>query len=162
MCPRALAKKESSSIIFRMKQIVLLCLLGSLLGCASQKKQITTNPNATLYERLGGYDGIYAVVKDTTLNVSKDERINGFFIGADIEKVNRLLYEQICQVTGGGCEYTGRSMIEVHTGMNITDAQFTALVEDMIAAMNKHGVPQKEQKELLTILGSLHGEIANR
>lgn len=133
-----------------------------LMGCAAQGKPREIDPNASLYERLGGKAAIEAVVVDFYDNVARDERINGFFIGADANEVNRLLTEQICEATGGPCKYTGRDMISVHTGMNITEAQFNALVEDLVRSLNKFNVPAREQNELLKLLGSMKGDIIDR
>ena len=64
-----------------------------------------------------------------------------------------MLVEQICAGTGGPCTYTGRSMQAAHKGMNITDAQFNALVEDLQKSLNKFKVPEKEQGDLLACSG---------
>jgi hemoglobin len=142
------------------KKLFVLSLL-LLTSCAAQGKR-PIDPNASLYERLGGLAAIEAVVEDFYANVASDERINGFFIGADAKLVNRLLSEQICQVSGGPCKYSGRDMITVHTGMNITEAQFNALVEDLIRSLNKFNVGAQEQNELIKALGSMKGDIVDR
>jgi hemoglobin len=71
------------------------------------------------------------------------------------------LADQICQATGGPCTYTGRPMRVVHTGMHITDADFNALVQDLVKSLNKFNVPQQEQQQLLAILGPLKPDIVN-
>ena len=116
----------------------------------------------SLYERLGGNAAIKAVVDDFTANVGADARINGYFAKADMTRVKAKLVEQIGMATGGPEKYTGRPMKEVHKGMGITDANFTALVEDLVKTLNKFKVPAKEQMELLTILGSLKGDIVGQ
>lgn len=143
------------------KGLLFLCALSLLQACASRPKP-QADPDASLYERLGKKPAIEAVVKDFTQNVLKDERINGFFIGAEPDRLNRLLIEQICQASGGPCTYTGKDMVTVHTGMNITESQFNALVEDLVKSLNKYQVPEREQKELLTLLGSMKGAIVDR
>jgi hemoglobin len=60
---------------------------------------------STLYERLGGYDAIQAVVDQTITNVAADQRINKFFAHADIPRLRRNLADQICVATGGWCIY---------------------------------------------------------
>lgn len=116
----------------------------------------------SLYERLGGHDAIVAVVDDFTANVGADDRINDFFAGADMARVKAKLVEQIGEATGGPETYTGRSMKEVHANMGITDAHFNALVEDLVKTLNKFEVPEKEQGELLAILGSLKPDIVTK
>jgi hemoglobin len=116
----------------------------------------------TLYERLGGQGAITAVVDSFVALVAADTRINAFFRGVDIPNLKRLLVEQICQATGGPCTYTGRSMREAHTGMNLTNAHFDALVGDLITALDAFRVPAREKNELLTALGSMRREIVGQ
>ena len=118
-------------------------------------------PQASLYQRLGGGPAITAVVDDFVGNVAADPRINGYFAHTDIPHLKMELVSQICQATGGPCVYTGLSMRQVHHGMHITDADFNALVEDLVKTLNKFKVPEKEQQELLGILGPLKKDIVN-
>ncbi len=119
-------------------------------------------PQKSLYDRLGGQSAISAVVDDFVGNVAGDGRINGFFARTDIPRLKRLLVEQICQATGGPCTYTGRDMVTAHKGMNITDAQFNALVEDLVKTLDKFKVPEKEKGELLGALGGLKPQIVGK
>ena len=146
-----------------IKKLTVSLLLPLLISsCAYTQQQSAADPNAPLYERLGGKEAIFAVVERMTEYVARDERINGFFVGADLERVNAMLTEQICEASGGPCTYTGGDMISVHTGMNITETQFNALVEDLIRSLNDFRVPEREQKELLQLLGSMQEEIVDR
>src|SRR5262249_25307294 len=113
-------------------------------------------------DRLGGKDAIAAVVDDFVGNVAADKRINGFFAKADVPRLKRNLVDQICQATGGPCTYTGREMKTAHKGMGITDPEFKALVEDLQKSLNKFKVPDKEQGELLGILGPLKPQIVGQ
>ncbi len=113
----------------------------------------------SLFTRLGGLDAIRAVVDAFHARIMADGRINAFFRGVDDANLRRLLVEQICQATGGPCTYSGRSMRAAHTGMNLTDAHFNALVEDLVAALNQFNVPAREQQELLGALGGMRRDI---
>ena len=113
----------------------------------------------SLYERLGGRPAIGQVVADLIVRVTTDPRISGYFRGVDLDNLRAKLTEQLCQVTGGPCRYTGRSMREVHAGMNLRDADFDALVSDLVAALDRAGVGEREKAELLGILGGLRGQI---
>jgi hemoglobin len=119
-------------------------------------------PSETLYVRLGGLEAITAVVHDFVANCAADARINAFFVNTDVPKLERLLVEQICQATGGPCTYTGRDMVTTHTGMKITDAQFDALVEDLVISLDKFKVPEREKNELLGALGGMRGDIVGK
>lgn len=114
---------------------------------------------STLYERLGGYGAISAVVDQTVANVAADRRINKFFAHADIPHLKRSLTDQICAATGGWCIYAGRDMKTVHAGMHIHSRHFNALVQDLGMALSKFKVPAKEQHELVAILAPLKGDI---
>lgn len=133
---------------------LFLFMLVSALGAGSATAQ-----TKTLYERLGGMSAITAVVDEFVANVAADTRINRYFVGVDIPRLKRLLVEQICQASGGPCQYTGRSMKESHMGMGLTDADFNALVEDLIMALDKFNVPEQEKNELLALLGPMRPEI---
>ena len=137
-----------------LRRFTLSTMLGAvlLLG-ACQNMGMMPMQQKSLYDRLGGQPAITAVVDDFVGNVAADARINRFFARTDIPRLKRLLVEQICQGTGGPCTYTGRDMKTTHAGMGITDAQFNALVEDLVKSLDKFKVPEKEKGELLGILG---------
>jgi hemoglobin len=113
----------------------------------------------SLYSRLGGRAAITAVVDDFVTNVAKDNRINKFFAGADIPRLKRLLVQQICQGSGGPCKYEGRSMREAHRGLGVGNADFDALVQDLVKSLKKFNVPQREQQELLALLGPMRRDV---
>ncbi len=129
-------------------------------GCASMDSGgMAQKP---LYDRLGGRPAIQAVVDDFIGNVAGDARINRRFANADIPRLKTKLVEQICEASGGPCKYTGANMVDAHRGMNINDAEFTALVEDLIKSLDKFKVPAQEKNELLTALGGLKPQIVGK
>lgn len=145
--------------------LVLLLAVGVTLSGYSNSapKQEATKqeaaPEQSLYQRLGGKDAIVAVVDDFVGNVAADKRINARFANTDIPRLKEKLVEQICAGTGGPCAYTGRDMRTTHEGMNITKAEFDALVEDLVKSLNKFKVPEREQNDLLAILGPMQKDI---
>lgn len=116
----------------------------------------------SLYDRLGGKEAITLVVDEFLVQVTADDRINAFFKDADAAKLRGHLIDQICMATGGPCEYTGRSMKESHAGMGVTEAHFNALVEDLVKALDKYKVPEKEKGELLGALAAMKGDIVEK
>ncbi len=147
-----------------IRQVIGMTLLGITLtatGCAEQMSMMKSS-DAPLYERLGGRPAITAVVDDFVGRVAKDDRINGKFANANIPKLKVRLVEQICQASGGPCTYMGQDMKTAHAGMGISNADFGALVEDLVAALNKFNVPKKEKDDLLGALAALQGDIVER
>lgn len=107
------------------------------------------------------------MVDEFVNNVASDTRINSMFAATAsdpkrLAKFKDKLVDQICQGTGGPCKYKGKDMKTAHTGMNITEDQFNALVEDLIKALDKFNVPEAEKNELLAILGPMKGDIVGR
>ncbi len=117
----------------------------------------------TLYARLGGEAGVKAVVKDfVENNVAKDARIDRFFLNADIPGLEKKLYEQICSASGGGCTYSGKDMKTAHAGMGITEADFNALVEDLVKALDNAHVADADKQALLGVLGPMKPDIVTK
>lgn len=149
-----------------MKTLAFACLLA--VGCgpsASETKTTDTTPaggGKTLFDRLGGKPVITAVVDDFVANVAADARINAFFANTDIPHLKAALVDQICQGAGGPCTYTGKDMKTAHAGMHIKDADFNALVEDLVKSLDKFKVPEKEKNDLLGILGPMKGDIVGQ
>ncbi len=117
------------------------------------------SPDGSLFRAFGGHDGIVRVVDDLYANIDADDRIKGFFIPAKEPHTKAMLVEQFCQVTGGGCVYSGKDMESVHREMGITRADFDALVEDLQKAMTKDHVPFWAQGKLLAALAPQNREI---
>jgi hemoglobin len=139
---------------------VVAALALAMAGCAGMDSGAMAKKS--LYDRLGGQGAIRAVVDDFVGNVAGDTRINRRFANADVPRLKTKLVEQICEATGGPCKYTGASMLDAHRGMNISDAEFTALVEDLVKSLDKFKVPAQEKNELLTALGGMKPQIVGR
>ncbi len=142
--------------------VAALAAAVSMVGCSGSMDSGKMMAQPSLYERLGGKPAITAVVDDFIGNVAGDTRINKRFADTNIPRLKTMLVDQICEASGGPCKYTGRSMRDAHTGMKITDAEFGALVEDLVKSLDKFKVPAKEKNELLGALGSMKGDIVGR
>jgi hemoglobin len=116
----------------------------------------------SLYDRLGGLPAIRAVMGAFHERVMADSRINAFFRGVNWEDLGSKLVDQVCQATGGPCVYRGRSMRDAHRGMNLTNAHFDALVENLVGALNQFNVPERERNELVAALARMRGDIVGR
>ena len=113
----------------------------------------------TLFERLGGTPAITAVADEFVNRTTADPRIKYRFFNTDPVNLKRLLTEFVSQATGGPVTYTGRDMVTSHAGMDLVDDEFTALVEDLVGALDKFHVPDREKGELIGALGPLKPQI---
>lgn len=116
-------------------------------------------PAKSLYERLGGQPAVSAVIDDFAGRVLADTRINKKFAKSDPARLVANLKDFVCSAAGGPCKYTGLSMKQSHHNMGVTDAEFGALVEDLVATLDKFNVPAQEKGELLAALGPLGPDI---
>jgi hemoglobin len=132
--------------------------LALLAGCMAPEPAA----QASLYDRLGGKPAITAVVDEFIANVAANPEINGFFATTDIPALKGKLVDQICEASGGPCTYTGKDMKTAHAGMAITEAQFNSLVGDLVKALDKFQVPEREKNELLGALGGMKGDIVGQ
>jgi hemoglobin len=114
---------------------------------------------ASLYERLGGVDAITAVVRAFEEHAAKDDRINQKFARTNLDRLTKEFVDQLCAATGGPCKYSGRDMKETHTNMGVTNGEFDAFMEDLVAVLDNFKVGKAEQDELLNLLRPMRGDI---
>ncbi|WLQ11823.1 group 1 truncated hemoglobin [Hahella aquimaris] len=124
-----------------------------LTGCAS------VSQDASLYRALGGEQGIARLVDRFMEEISYSEEIAPFFVDTDPDRFREKLSEQLCNISGGPCEYTGDSMRDSHAGISISEADFNRTVDLLINAMNKEGVPYPTQNRLLKRLAPMRKDI---
>ncbi|MBI1845904.1 MAG: group 1 truncated hemoglobin [Candidatus Rokubacteria bacterium] len=144
----------------RMGYVLVVALV--FAACSSMQGGQMAMEKKSLYDRLGGKPAITAVVDDFIGNVAADARINQRFAGANIPRLKTMLVDQICQASGGPCTYTGKSMLDAHRGMNVQDAEFNALVEDLVKSLDTLKVPAQEKSDLLGALGPLKPQIVGK
>ena len=146
-------------------------LCNKILGLAVASVLALSSPmlakDKTLYDRLGGKKAITAVVDEFVGRVAADTRINHYFATAagDSKRLAAFkmnLVNQICQAAGGPCKYMGKDMKTAHAGMGITSADFDALVQDLVGALDKFKVGEKEKGELLGALGPMKADIVTK
>jgi hemoglobin len=142
-----------------------MCAIAAVLaGLSSAPLVGQAMKEKSLYERLGKKEAIAAVVDEFVSRVAADSRINAFFqaTASDPKRLAAFkarLVDQICEASGGPCKYKGKDMKSAHLGMHITGADFDALVEDLVGALDKFKVGDHEKQQLLGALGPMKGEI---
>jgi hemoglobin len=124
------------------------------LACATNARA-----EETLFAQIGGEPKLRATI-DTMVEVMLvDKRINFTFAETDLAKFKGLLYDQICELTGGPCKYTGRDMKTSHEKINSNNEMFNALAEDLYIAFEKHGVPYRVQNKVVALLAPMQPDI---
>jgi hemoglobin len=116
----------------------------------------------SLYQRLGGYDAISAVVNEFANRLFADKKLAPFFgsLSTDTQvKFKQFNTTLVCAATGGPCTYLGRSMDTAHQGMGVTKTDFNLVAGHLAATLDKFKVPPAEKEELLGIIGSLQGQV---
>jgi hemoglobin len=121
--------------------LVLLTATGGMADAA----------DSTLFAAMGGEGVLKAAVDDFADIVEADDRINFTFADTNISKFKQLLYDQLCELSGGPCHYAGRDM---HT-----TAEFNALAEDLYLALGKAGVAYRQQNKLMALLAPMKRQI---
>ncbi len=118
----------------------------------------------SLYDRLGGKDGVDAIVDAFAKNILADPRVSKFFKKNKdaLAHFKQAMAEQICQLAEGGCQYTGKDMKEAHKGMGIADAQFDAVVEDLKLALDEKGASDQDKAELFAGLAPMRTDIVEK
>jgi len=120
---------------------------------------------ATLYERLGGYDAIAAVVDSLMVRLAEDRRLAKYFAGHGDDskkRLRQLLVDKICQATGGPCIYLGREMPVVHKGLGIDGADWQTAISHLIGVLDSFQVSDDLQKEVLRLLNSIKSDIVEK
>jgi truncated hemoglobin YjbI len=117
----------------------------------------------SLYTRLGGYDVIAAFADDFIAWVVADRQLGRLFVSGygeeRLKAIRQLVVNQLCELTGGSCVYTGRDMKTVHKGMGITGGDWRIAVDLFNTALTKHGVAPRERTEFLSIIEEMKGAI---
>jgi hemoglobin len=116
----------------------------------------------TLYERLGGYDAISAVVNDLLPRLQADSQLARFWQhrGEDgLKREKQLLIDFLCSSAGGPLYYTGRDMKTSHTGMKISESDWSAFLGHLNATLETFRVPQTERDEVVAFVQSTKSDI---
>ncbi|GAA6169318.1 group I truncated hemoglobin [Sessilibacter corallicola] len=116
----------------------------------------------TLYERLGGYDGITEFVNTLLPRLQKDNQLGRFWQHRGNDGVNRekqLLIDYLCANAGGALYYTGRNMKLTHEGMNISESDWDIFIGHAVDAMNVLHIPAKEQSDIAAFVSQLKSDI---
>ena len=148
-----------------MKRIVVMFFVVgvvtlSIVGCAT----LESKSKDSLYNRLGGQSAIEAVVNDFVDRVGADPRIQNEKVRVRLSAIHvptlkMHVTNQVCAAAGGPCAYTGRDMLSAHAGLDITNAEFDYVVDDLVKTLDQYKVPEGEKREVLSLLAPMRGDI---
>ena len=145
--------------------VVAFLLILNARGYAQGMAQSEKPKEKTLYERLGGYDAISAVVEDFLGRLKNDHMFDRFGPGRSSDshqRAKQLIKDQLCAYTGGPCQYIGRDMATAHQGLGITQKEWDASVQHLKDSLDHFKVAEKEQKELLAIIDKQKADIIEK
>lgn len=139
-------------MILQMLKIFSIVMITLSMGAC-------VNSKTSLYQEVGGEKKIEEIVNNFVREIEYDQAILPYFSGSNINRFKEKMTEQICNLTAGPCEYTGDSMAQVHSGMNITETDFNRTVELFINAMTESNVPHTTQNKILKKLAVMRKDI---
>ena len=116
----------------------------------------------TLYDRLGGYDAITAVVNELLPRLMSDSQLERFWNNRGEDGLNRekqLLIDYLCSSAGGPLLYTGRDNKTSHKGMGISESDWEKLIGHLNATLDIFQLPQQERSDLLDFIESTRADI---
>jgi hemoglobin len=149
----------------RASVLGLALMLANTSPAGGQAQPAGGQGQRTLYERLGGYTAISAVVDDFEDRLFVDPKVGKYFVGMGTD--TRELFKQktknlVCNVTGGPCKVISRTAKTTHAGLGITDAEFNIVVGHLSESLDKYKAPAAEKKELMDIVETLRKDIVER
>ena len=153
-----------SKFTVSMALIIILTLVIAITGTAYSQSG-SASEEKSLYERLGGLEGISLVVSDFVDVFIQDQvimsnpRVKERKTPESAPYIKYQVTTMVCQATGGPCEYTGLDMREAHKGLNVSDSEWDRMVEIFAETLAKHNVPERETQELFGILGPTKDDI---
>ena len=124
-----------------LHKVVSILALSMLLSASINAPALAqVKKEKTLYQRLGGYDAIAAVVDDFIGRLVGDSRFEKFFSGFSVDSKKRIrqhLVDQLCAAAGGPCVYMGREMKTTHQGLGITEDDWNAAAKHLADSLDK-------------------------
>ncbi len=109
-----------------------------------------------------GPQGVSRIVDEMLARVTTDPRTKEIFAATDMERLRRVLKEQIVYILGGKVDYTGRDMKTAHRDQGVQQTDFNILVEHLQTAMDHEHVAFRAQNRLLAKLAPMERDVVVR
>jgi hemoglobin len=152
--------------ILRMALTAMAFILATISAPVASAQEL--DAQKTLYDRLGGLKGITVVVDDfinrlvSNKTLNKNPAINAGRKSSPAPYLKFQVSQLVCEASGGPCKYTGKTMKESHTHLNISEKEWNVMAKDFKKSLDKYRVPAVEQKELFDIVGKTKADIVVR
>ena len=131
----------------------------------SNQRDVGESDQKTLYQRLGGYDVVAAILDNNAPRVINDPELSKFFTETDEEMGKRgrqLGVDLLCELTGGPCFYIGRDMKMVHKGLGITDAHWQSFLGHLGETLDELNINSDERMDVIAVFAGLKGDIVEQ
>jgi len=152
----------------------LLITLLAVVGCGEDKAptpvagapapgapQTAPAASKNLFERLGGQEGLEALVDALLVNIGADGRIKRYFNNLDQVRFKTNNVAFLCEKTGGPCTYTGGEIKRVHKSLQVSSEDFNAMMETIGKTLDEKGVAEADKKELMDLMASFKADIVS-
>jgi hemoglobin len=164
----------------KTKQLITIMILSIFLSNCSNKKPEDkmaieetiaiveeVSIEASLFSRLGGEEGISAIVDDIVKAHLVNPEIKQVFMPlandpARLESFKTHVKEFLSAGTGGGATYTGKDLPTAHKGLNTTEKEFLSATDDILLVLSNHGIDEETKKDMLYILYSMKGAVIGK
>jgi hemoglobin len=138
-----------TAVTFRVLALSWTALAGIAAGAA----------HVSLYGRLGGQEGVATIANTLIDRVATDPSLKRSFDGSNLGRIKKLLAEQICDLSGGPCHYSGDPMKQVHAGHHISEAEFYGMVAALREVLRRQHVSQGASNQLIALLAPMKRDI---
>ena len=119
----------------------------------------------SLYEKIGGEAAVNAAVDIFYRKVLKDDRINRFFEGVDMDKQAAKQKAFLTVAFGGPNHYSGEDMRRGHAHLvarGLNDAHFDAVMENLGATLKELNVPADLIAQAAAIAESTRADVLGK
>ena len=117
--------------------------------------------HTALYQKIGGEPAVNLVVDRFYDIVLSDSRINHLFKNTNMQRQRRMQKSFLNHVLGGK-EYNGKGMRAAHAKLNLTDAHFDAVADNLGKAMKDLSVPDDLIKQVLAVAETTRDDVLGR
>lgn len=131
----------------------------TLLVCLATACSINNVNTDSLYRALGQQQGIERLVNVFVKKLGQDKQIFPYFAKSSVSHFKQGFISHLCDVSGGPCQYEGDNMVDIHTGMNINEADFNRVVELLVEAMEEVNLSYPTQNRVLAKFAPLREQV---